>query len=153
MPKPKHLKFPHTRTCTVGAMVEYCSQMNGKTKQARKAAIIDLCLKDITKLNRVPNMLWAKRKTIIRALDAIDRVGVTDSLELVSPQQSSSRFSNGAVNEMKEVAMALGLHVYKINSFVCVTRTPMTIKAKEMKSLAEMDVCERGISSPELPLT
>lgn len=152
MPKEKQPKFPKTRTCTVGEMIRFASAMNGKTKQARKAAIIALCLKDIAQLNRVPNLQWSKRKTILRALASIDRVGVTDSLELVSPKQSSSRFSNGAVNEMKEVATALGLYCHKISGFVCLTRQPLTIKPKEARSLAEMAVDERGNSSPELPL-
>ena len=149
----KHtIKFPKVRVCSIGEMVNYATMANGVSKQKVIQRAVAFTLSNIAQLNRVPNLKWAKRKVVIRALEAIDRVGITDTLELVSPNQSCARFAKGDVNEMKWVANELGLHVYKIDSFVCVTRTPMTMKAPDVKSLAEMEPAERGNSSPELPL-
>lgn len=150
--RTKHPKFPKVRVCTIGEMVAYATSSNGLSKQKVIQRAVSFTLSNIAQLNRVPNLKWAKRKIVIRALEAIDRVGIMDSLELVSPNQSCRKFANGVVNEMKEVASELGLYVYKIENFVCITRAPLTIKPAEVRSLAEMEPAERGTSSPELPL-
>lgn len=149
----KHaIKFPKVRTCSIQSMLDYAASANGVSKQAVIQKAVSFALSNIAQLNQVPQMPWGKRKKIVAALTAIDSIGVTDSLELVSPKQSCKRFANGAINDMKEVAAVLGLYVYKVDNFVCITRTPMTIKAPEIKSLAEMEPASRGNSSPELPL-
>lgn len=142
--------FPHTRTCTIQAMLEYASQMNGKTKQERIQSAIDFTLSNIQQLNRVPNLRWSKRKQVIRALDNIDKIGVLESLELLNhkPVELES-----GVNEMSVVAQELGLFLNKVNGRLIITRTPLTIKPAEARSLAEMPVSERGDSSPALNLS
>jgi len=149
----KHaLKFPKVRTCTIGDMISYSSAMNGQSKQENIKKAVLFTLSNITLLNKVPQLKWRDSKKIVRAIEAIEKVGISDTLELVSPKQSCQRFSRGAINEMKQVAEAMGLYVYRVDNFVCVTRTPMTLNPVEVRSLAEMPVNERGDSSPELPL-
>lgn len=131
-------------------MLEYASQMNGKTKQERIQSAIDFTLSNIQQLNRVPNLRWSKRKQVIRALDNIDKIGVLESLELLNhkPVELES-----GVNEMSVVAQELGLFLNKVNGRLIITRTPLTIKPAEARSLAEMPVSERGDSSPALNLS
>lgn len=144
--------FPKTRTCTIAAMLSAASQLNGLVKDARKAAIINEALNNIAQLSRIPACKWRERKKYLRALENIDRIGIMDSLELVNPKASCTRFSNGIVNEMKVVAEMLGLHIYKIDRLVVILRNPLTTATTETRSLADMAVSERGNSSPELPL-
>jgi len=144
--------FPKTRTCTIAEMLQFSSQMNGLVKDARKAAIINEALNNIAQLSRIPACKWRERKKYLRALENIDRIGIMDSLELLNPKASCTRFSNGIVNEMKVVAEMLGLYIYKIDRLVVVLRTPLTLAPQETRSLAEMAVSERGNSSPELNL-
>lgn len=145
----KNPPFPSVRTCTIQAMLEYTSQMNGKTKQERIQSAIDFALSNIQQLNRVPNLRWSKRKQVIRALDNIDKIGVLESLELLNHKPVEI---DAGVNEMSVVAQELGLFLNKVNGRVVITRTPLTIKPAEARSLAEMPVSERGDSSPQLPL-
>jgi len=152
MPKQKHPKFPKTRTCLISEMLTYASTMNGLVKDARKAAIINEALTGIAQLSRIPLCKWRERKKYLRALENIDRIGIMESLELLNPKASCTRFSNGIVDEMKVVAEMLGLYVYKVDKAIVILRTPLTAPSAETRSLAEMTVSERGNSSPELPL-
>lgn len=145
------LKFPKTRTCTVAEMLQYASSMNGHVTEARKSAIVAEALTNIAQLSRIPMCKWSERKKALRALENIDRIGIMDSLELLNPKQSCSRFQGGQVNDMKRVAEWLGVYVYKVDGLLVVTRKPLTI-ASEDRTLAEMKPDERGVSRPELPL-
>jgi len=141
------LKFPKTRTCLVSDMLRYASQMNGLVKDARKAVIINEALTNIAQLSRIPLCKWSERKKALRALENIDRIGIMDSLELLNPKQSCSRFEGGVVNDMKKVAEWLGVFVYKVDNLIVVTRKPLTI-ASEDRTLAEMPPpSSRGIES------
>jgi len=144
--------FPKTRTCTIASMLSAASQLNGLVKDTRKAAIINEALTNIAQLSRIPACKWRERKKYLRALENIDRIGIMDSLELLNPKASCTRFSNGIVNEMKVVAEMLGLHIYKIDRLVVILRNPLTTATTETRSLADMAVSERGNSSPELNL-
>lgn len=145
--KIKRPKFPKTRQCLIGDMLQFASQMNGLVKDGRKAAIINEALTNIAQLSRIPLCKWSERKKALRALENIDRIGIMDSLELLNPKQSCSRFEGGAVNDMKKVAEWLGLHIYKIDGVILCTRKPLTI-ASEDRTLAEMKPEERwGIES------
>jgi hypothetical protein len=141
--KIKRPKFPKTRTCTVGEMLSAASQLNGHVTEARKSAIVAEALTNISQLSRIPLCKWRERKKALRALENIDRIGIMDSLELLNPKQSCSRFEGGVVNEMKRVAEWLELHLYKIDGIVVITRKPLTI-ASEDRTLAEMPPVERG---------
>lgn len=137
------LKFPKTRKCTVSEMLQYASSMNGHVTEARKSAIVAEALTNISQLSRIPMCKWSERKKAMRALENIDRIGIMDSLELLNPKQSCSRFEGGVVNDMKKVAEWLGLHIYKIDGLILCTRKPLTI-ASEDRTLAEMKPEERG---------
>lgn len=141
------LKFPKTRICLIGDMIQYASSMNGLVKDARKAAIINEALTNIAQLSRIPLCKWSERKKALRALENIDRIGIMDSLELLNPKQSCSRFEGGVVNDMKKVAEWLGLHIYKVDGLILCTRKPLTI-ASEDRTLAEMPpLSSRGVES------
>lgn len=141
------LKFPKTRTCLIGDMIQYASSMNGHVTEARKSAIVAETLTNISQLSRIPLCKWSERKKALRALENIDRIGIMDSLELLNPKQSCSRFEGGVVNDMKKVAEWLGVYVYKVDGLLVVTRKPLTI-ASEDRTLAEMaSPSSRGIKS------
>ncbi len=132
------MKPPKTRTCTIGEMLAWASAANGKTKQKRAQVIIKFALANVTLLNQASNLPWSRHKRVIRAIENIHRVGITDSLELTNHDQLSRRFASGIINEMKEVATILGLHLNKVNGLLFVTRQPLTIKPAEARSLEEM---------------
>jgi adenosylmethionine-8-amino-7-oxononanoate aminotransferase len=145
--KIKRPKFPALRKCTVGEMLNAASQLHGFVKDGRKAAILAEALTNIAQLSRIPLCKWSERKKALRALENIDRIGIMDSLELLNPKQSCSRFEGGVVNEMKKVAEWLGVFVYKVDNLIVVTRKPLTI-ASEDRTLAEMPPPpSRGIES------
>ena len=145
----KNPPFPPTRTCTIEAMLLYSSNTTKPSKQKRVNEAVQFALSNIQQLNRVPNLRWSKRKQVIRALENIDKIGVLESLELLNhkPVELES-----GVNEMSVVAQELGLFLNKVNGRLIITRTPLTIKPAEARSLAELPVSERGDSSPQLPL-
>ena len=145
--KIKRPKFPSLRKCTVAEMLNAASQLHGFIKDGRKAAIINEALTNIAQLSRIPLCKWSERKKALRALENIDRIGIMDSLELLNPKQSCSRFEGGVVNDMKKVAEWLGLHIYKVDGLILCMRKPLTI-ASEDRTLAEMlPPSSRGIES------
>lgn len=143
------LKFPSTRTCTVEAMLLYASNTTRASKQKRVNEAVQFALSNISQLNRVPKMRWKDRKRAIKGLAALDKIGITETLELLPAKPVT--FSPD-VNDLGKVAEALGLYLFKINGAVIVTRTALTVQPTEVKSLADMSPSERGASSPELPL-
>ncbi len=144
------MKFPSTRTCLINDMLLFASNTTRESKQRRVRDAVSFALSNITQLNRVPKILWSKRKQAIRALQNIDKIGILDGLELLGhkPVEIDSK-----TNELSIVAHHLGLFVNRVNGRVVITRTPLTIKPSESRSLADMSPAERGTSSPELPLT
>lgn len=140
--------FPHTRTCTIEAMLLYSANVKRASKQKRVNEAVQFALSNISQLNRVPKMMWKDRKRAIRALTNIDKIGILEGLELLGhkPVELES-----GVNEMSLVAQHLGLFLNKVNNRIVITRTPLTIKPAEARSLAEMPVSERGDNSPQSP--
>ena len=142
--------FPHTRTCSIETMLLYASNTTRASKQKRVNEAVQFALSNIKQLNRVPNLRWSKRKQVIRALENIDKIGVLESLELLNHKPVEI---DAGVNEMSVVVQELGLFLNKVNGRLIITRTPLTIKPAEARSLAEMPVSERGDSSPALNLS
>lgn len=134
--KTKHPKFPKTRTCLISDMLTYASTMNGLVKDARKAAIINEALTGIAQLSKIPNMRWGERRWALKALDAIEKIGIMDRLELLthlSPQakeEIAEARSISSFNQMGKVATSMGLQVHKVNGRVIVIRKSMTEKSE-----------------------
>ena len=129
------LRFPSTRTCTVGEMLIFASNTKRESKQRRVRDAIAFALNNIAQLNRVQKMRWADRKKAIRALDNIDKIGIFEGLELLGHKSVGI---DSKTNELSLVAVHLGLFVNRVNGRVVITRTPLTIQPTEIKSLADM---------------
>lgn len=129
------LKFPKTRTCTVAEMLQYASSMNGHVTEARKSAIVAEALTNIAQLSKIPNMRWGERRWALKALKAIEQIGIMDRLELLThltpkaKEEIAEARSISSFNQMGKVATSMGLQVHKINGRVIVIRKSMTEKS------------------------
>lgn len=128
-------------------MVAWASQANGTIKRGAKYHLINAILMDIENLKALACVPWPSRKWALPAWREIKRIGITDGLELMPPLSV-----NFSIARIRQLCGFLGLHFNKVNGRIVITRHPITKKAPEPKTYADMTPAERGESSPELPL-
>lgn len=116
-------------------MLSAASQLNGLVKDTRKAAIINEALTNIAQLSKIPNLRWGERRWALKALNAIEQIGIMDRLELLThltpkaKEEIAEARSISSFNQMGKVATSMGLQVHKINGRVIIIRKSMTEKS------------------------
>jgi hypothetical protein len=125
----KHpIKFPSTRTCLVSDVLSYAGQMNGKTKQPRHTKTVQEALGNIASLSKISMMRWSERKWALKALKAIEAIGIMDRLEMLNhlkPDEKTAILEAKnltSINKMGKLADKLGLQVHKVNGRILVIR-------------------------------
>jgi len=121
------MKLPNQRTATIGDMLTFASQMNGRVRSKKASAIISHCLVNIADLQPLSVIPWQSRKWALPAWREIQRIGISDSLELLAP--ASPPPINGKtipVSRIRQLCALLGLHYNKVNSRTIITRKPLT---------------------------
>lgn len=123
----KQPPFPSTRTCTIREMLDYASANHGKSKVERRDKIMREALGNITQLSKIDVMRWGERKWALKALKAIEAIGITERLALLDlpTQQQRDGFKESKAitwNQMGELASKIGLEVHRVGARVIVLR-------------------------------
>ena len=156
--KPPKIKTPNFRRATIGEVLTWAASVNGIVKGPRKQKVVTEALANISQLSRIASMSWFGRKWALKALESIDKIGVTEKLKLFDhklrnePGRTYERDFGElptGLNRMGIVAEVLGLTVLKISKRVVIT--PLK-KASDVRMVSDLPPEERGLSSPLLPL-
>lgn len=139
---------PNLKTCTIAEMISFATQMNGKTRSKKLQSLIHGVLNRLQDYEKIGGLRWSQRIPALRALNDIQIIGVSETLELHNHRACAIQSS---LARICDVARCLGLHVNKINGRIIITRTPLTVASK-VTMVADLPPGERGNSSPELPL-
>jgi len=141
--KPIKIKTPNFRRATIGEVLTWAASVNGIVKGPRKQKVVTEALANISQLSRIASMSWFGRKWALKALESIDKIGVTEDVGTDFGELPTG------LNRMGIVAEVLGLTVLKINKRVVIT--PLK-KASDARMVSDLPPEERGLSSPLLPL-
>lgn len=146
------MKPPNQKTATIGDMLTWAAQSNGKVKRGHKFHLINWCLMNIEVLNALKNVRWSSREWAMLAWQEINRIGISESLELLAPPRPAPL--NGPVvptSRVRQLCGILGLGFNKVNGRIVITRKPLA-KISDATDYVDMTFAERGESSPLLPL-
>ena len=141
--KPLKIKTPNFRRATIGEALTWSASVNGIVKGPRKQKVVTEALANISQLSRIASMSWFGRKWALKALESIDKIGVTEDVGTDFGELPTG------LNRMGIVAEVLGLTVLKISKRVVIT--PLK-KASDVRMVSDLPPEERGLSSPLLPL-
>lgn len=105
------MKPPNMHKATIGQMVEWAANSNGKTTPKRQK-LVDQILSQITWLDRLKDFPWRAREWADKAWHDIQAIGVTERLEVTSkpPFEPMTRIGN-----LRIACKCLGLNISKIN--------------------------------------
>jgi hypothetical protein len=121
------MKLPNQRTATIGDMLIFASQQNGKVRSKKASAIIAYCLVNITDLQPLSAIPWHARKWAVPAWHEIQRIGVSESLQLLSPVVPTSTFLTPiSPHRIRQLCGLLGLHYNRVNNRTVITHQPVT---------------------------
>lgn len=139
------MKRPNLNKSTIGEVLAWCAQMNGKVKSAAKQEFIAKTLSQETFLDRVRDFPWTARSWADKAFVDIQSIGVTEGLELNSKPKPAilTRIGN-----LHRACRILGLYLNKVNGRHVITRQRLSI-TPSVKLAADLPPSERGNSSPE----
>lgn len=129
---PATTSIPNQRTATIGDMLSWSAQMNGKVTKGRKAAIINYCLINIAELQPLAAIPWQSRKWALPAWREIQRIGILDSLCILPPEKPRAIGDDTKypVARVKQLCELLELGFNKINGRIVITRKAYTAKSK-----------------------
>jgi hypothetical protein len=120
------MKLPNQSTATIGDMLIFASQQNGKVRSKKASAIISYCLVNITDLQPLSAIPWQSRKWALPAWREIQRIGVLDRFELVAPAAPPPHTVTPVpASRIRQLCGLLGLHYNKVNSRTVITRQPL----------------------------
>lgn len=122
------MKTPNQKSCTIGEMLEWCSQNNGVAK-GRNHFLVQWTLANVSKLAQIAKMRWSQREWAMKALDDIEAIGVLDKLELLQPKKPIVT----SLSKIETVAKAIGLHTYNVHRRLIITRNPLQLEAEDQK--------------------
>lgn len=143
------MKPPNQKTATIGEVITWAAQANGKVKRGHKYHLINWCLTNIEVLNELKYVRWSSREWAMVAWQEIKRIGICESLELLGPPQPLPLGQDPVPNtRIRQLCDILGLGFNKINGRVVITRKPLT-KISSSTDYADMTPAERSASSPE----
>ena len=120
------MKLPNQRNATIGDLLIFASQQNGKATSKKASSVISYCLVNITDLEPLSVIPWQSRKWAVPALKEIQRIGIYDSLELLKPLESNPIYSGTTQPRIRQLCALLGLHYNKVNNRTVITRQPIT---------------------------
>lgn len=122
------MKRPNLHKSTIGQVLEWCANHNGKVKGQKQQAFIAQVLSQASFLDRLKDFPWTARKWADKAWHDIQAIGITDGLELTSkpPVKPLTRIGN-----LVMAVKYLGLHLNKVNNRHVITRKPLTQAAVE----------------------
>ena len=122
---------PNKKTATIGDMVTWTSQANGKIKRGAKYHLINAILMDIENLQALACVPWVSRKWALPAWREIKKIGILDGLELLPMQAprppDEPRFPIARIRQLCE---KLGLGFNRINGRIVITRKTYTEKSE-----------------------
>ena len=146
------MKPPNQKTATIGDMLTWAAQSNGKIKRGHKYHLINWCLTNIEVLNELKDVRWSSREWAMLAWREINRIGISESLELLAPT-TPPPFDGPVVptSRVRQLCVILGLGFNKVNGRIVITRKPLA-KISDATDYADMTPAERGESSPPPPL-
>jgi len=122
------MKPPNQRTATIGDMLIFASQQNGKARSKKASAIISYCLSNITDLQPLSALPWQSRKWAVPAWHEIQRVGILNRLELLSTEKPKPLdYISPPISRVRHLCDILGLYYGKINSRTLITRQPVEL--------------------------
>ena len=122
---------PNQKKATIGEMVTWASQANGKIKRGAKYHLINAILMDIENLQALSCVPWVSRKWALPAWREIKKIGILDGLELLPMQAprppEEPRFPIARIRQLCDL---LGLGFNRINGRIVITRKTYTEKSK-----------------------
>lgn len=125
------MKPPNQKTATIGEVITWAAQANGKVKRGHKYHLINWCLTNIEVLNELKYVRWSSREWAMVAWQEIKRIGICESLELLSPPPPQPFGQDPVPNaRIRQLCDILGLVFNKINGHVVITRKICTAKSK-----------------------
>jgi hypothetical protein len=134
------MKLPNQRTATIGDMLIFTSQQNGKTRSQKASSVISYCLVNITDLEPLSVIPWQSRKWAVPAWKEIRRIGIYDSLELLKPLESNPVYSCTTQSRIRQLCALLGLYFNKVNNRTVITRQPIT-QAPSISNTCNAESC------------
>lgn len=121
------MKPPNQRTATIGDMLIFASQQNGKVRSKKASAVISYCLVNIAELQPLAAIPWQSRKWAVPAWREIQRIGICDLLELLEPVKPPAVGATPVpVSRIRQLCELLGLYYNRVNNRTVITRKPVT---------------------------
>jgi hypothetical protein len=121
------MKLPNQKTATVGDMLAFATQMNGKATTKKASAVISYCLVNIADLQPLSAIPWHASKWAIPVWREIQRIGIINRLELVAPSAPPPlNHTRIPAARIRQLCGLLGLHYNRVNNRTVITRNPVT---------------------------
>jgi hypothetical protein len=118
-----NMKLPNQKTATIVEMIEFATQMNGKVHSKKASAVISYCLVNIADLQPLSAIPWQSRKWALPAWREIQRIGVLDRLQLLTPEQPKPLNHVAPPNaRIRQLCNLLGLEYHKVNGRTIIVR-------------------------------
>jgi len=122
-----NMKLPNQRTATIGDMLVFASQQNGKVRSKKASSIISYCLVNIADLQPLSSIQWQSRKWAVPSWREIQRIGILDRLELLAPfAQPPHNATSTPASRIRQLCGLLGLYHNRVNNRTVITRQPVT---------------------------
>lgn len=136
------MKLPNQRTATIGDMLIFTSQQNGKVRSKKASAIISYCLVNIADLQPLSAVPWYSRKWAVPTWREIKRIGVYDKLELITPPSPLPLLSTPVpASRVRELCSLLGFYCNKINNRTVITRQQLAQQAQATSNTCDAEPC------------
>lgn len=128
------MKRPNLHKSTIGQVLEWCANNNGKVRGKHEQDFIAQVLSQASYLDRIKDFPWTARKWADKAWHDIQAIGVTEGMELHSKPQAPilTRIGNLVL-----ACKYLGIYYKKVNGRHVLTRKPLTKKNKKAICLAD----------------
>ena len=124
------MKLPNQRNATIGDMLIFASQQNGKATSKKASSVISYCLVNIADLEPLSVIPWQSRKWAVPAWKEIQRIGIIDSLMLLTPEKPRQDEEKYSASRVKQLCDLLGLSFNKLNGRIIITRQSYSKKPK-----------------------
>ena len=102
------MKRPNLFTASIGDVLSWCANHNGKVRSAKQQAFIEQVLSRASFLDRVKEMRWSAHKWADKAWNDIQAIGVTETLEL---RKTPAYKPQCTAAQLRECCEALGMEV------------------------------------------
>lgn len=121
------MKPPNQRNATIGEILTFAAQANGKVRSKKASAVISYCLVNIAELQPLAVIPWQSRKWALPAWREIQRIGILDRLELITPPPPLPFGATPVpASRVRQLCDLLGLYYNRVNNRTVITRQPLT---------------------------